>query len=99
MTTVDIDPVYLEYVKKKYEKGNLTQADVKLILSKGAELKESGFLGGTVLINRRTTFVLRLLPKSWLLVIERLIVSIPIINRLTCHGLYAVLEKSDVSAK
>ncbi|MCD4813055.1 methyltransferase domain-containing protein [bacterium] len=71
-----------------------TLSDLKLILPKGVVLKKAGYLGGTVLINRRTTFFLRVLPKSWLLGLERLVANVPVLNRLTCHGLYAVLEKN-----
>lgn len=70
-----------------------TRSDLKLILPANARLEESGYLGGTVLINRRTEFLLRCFPASWVRRLERLIARTPLINRLTCHDLYAVVSR------
>ena len=70
-----------------------TLPDLRLILPRGLRLEESGYLGGTVLINRRTTWMLRWLPArvgEWL---ERLAACVPILNQATCHGIYAVYRK------
>ncbi len=67
-----------------------TLDDLKLIVPDGISLEESGYLGGTVLINKRTIFMLSILPKGWPEALERLIANIPFLNRLTCHGIYAV---------
>ncbi len=70
-----------------------TLSDLKLIVPQGIKLEEAGYLGGTVLINKRTIFILSILPKGWPEVFERLIAFIPIINQFTCHGIYAVYRK------
>ena len=71
-----------------------TLSDLKLIIPKGIKLEESGFLGGTVLINKRTYPLLKILPKGWPEKLERLIAGIPLLNYFICHGIYAVYRKT-----
>jgi SAM-dependent methyltransferase len=68
-----------------------TLSEIKFVLPSGSRLKEKGYLGGTVLINRRTTRFLRWLPSSLAEKLERIIAVIPILNKYTCHGIFAIL--------
>lgn len=70
-----------------------TLSDLKLIQPKELKLEESGYIGGTVLINKRTIFMLSILPKGWSEVLERIIARIPLLNKFTCHEVYAVYSK------
>lgn len=70
-----------------------TRGDLRLIVPPGFRLEADGYLGGSVLINRRTAKLLRWLPSKWVEGLERLIAHTPLLNHYTCHGLYAVLRK------
>jgi len=70
-----------------------TQSDLKLIVPDGIKLEESGYIGGTVLINKRTDFLLGMLPRGWPETLERFITKVPLLNKFTCHGIYAVYRK------
>jgi 2-polyprenyl-3-methyl-5-hydroxy-6-metoxy-1,4-benzoquinol methylase len=67
-------------------------SEIKYILPSTTRLEETGYLGGTVLINRHTEFLLRWLPVRWAEKVERLVAATPLLNRLTCHGIYAVIR-------
>ncbi len=71
-----------------------TLSDLRLIMPPGLRLEVCGYLGGTVLINRWTTWLLRWLPARWAERLERFVALAPILNRLTCHGIYAVFRKA-----
>jgi 2-polyprenyl-3-methyl-5-hydroxy-6-metoxy-1,4-benzoquinol methylase len=71
-----------------------TLEDLKLIIPEGLRLEKSGYLGGTVLVNKRTIFTLKFLPVGWPRAIERFIAHVPLVNRFTCHGIYAVYRKA-----
>jgi 2-polyprenyl-3-methyl-5-hydroxy-6-metoxy-1,4-benzoquinol methylase len=70
-----------------------TLPDLKLIQPKELKLEESGYIGGTVLINKRTIFMLSILPKGWPEALERIIARIPLLNKFTSHEIYAVYSR------
>jgi len=71
-----------------------TLSELNLILPPNARLEEKGYLGGTVLINRRTDRFLRWMPGRWAEKLERMIAKTPLLNKYTCHGIYAVIRVS-----
>ncbi len=67
-------------------------SELPLILPPGTQLEESGYLGGSVLINRHTTRFLRWMPIAWAEGLERLMAHLPGVNAYTCHSIYAVIR-------
>ena len=71
-----------------------TRSDLRLLLPPQAVLEETGYLGGSVLLNRWTTFLLRPFPAGLGPALERLAAVLPWVNRRFSHGLYAVAVKA-----
>jgi SAM-dependent methyltransferase len=60
----------------------------------GFRLAESGYAGGCVLVNRFSYRLFKFLPASVLLRLVRLAAGLPLLGRLTCNNIYAVLERT-----
>ena len=70
-----------------------TQGGIRLIVPKNLQIIESGYLGGTIIINRYTYRLLKILPAFVISKLIRIGSSIPLFNRMTYNNIYAVLSK------
>jgi 2-polyprenyl-3-methyl-5-hydroxy-6-metoxy-1,4-benzoquinol methylase len=68
--------------------------DLKLLLPKNTKIKQAGYLGGTFIINHKTISLLKWMPRHWMENLERLVANLPLLNRYTCYGLYAIITKT-----
>ena len=71
-----------------------TLKEIKHIVPAGAKILESGYIGGTILINKYSQFFFKIFP-IWL--VEhgiRMLSGIPIINMKTFHNIYIILKKN-----
>jgi SAM-dependent methyltransferase len=72
--------------------------DIKLVTPIGTSIEECGYCGGTVLYNKITQPVMKIMPVRFLEVFCKLIAEIPIVNRTFCSNIYALLKKEDMAS-
>ena len=69
--------------------------ELPMIVPPGSEIVEQGYLGGTVLYNAIDQTLFRLLPADLVGRLIRLSAAVPLVNRLTCQNIYAVVRKNE----
>lgn len=67
--------------------------EIKYIVPKEAIIKEKGYSGGTILINKYSILFLKLFPLQLVECGIRILSRVPIINRMTFNNVYVILEK------
>jgi len=67
--------------------------EIKLIIPRNYRIISQGYLGGTILINRHNLFLLKIFPATRIPLILKFFSNLGIISNLTCHNLYAVIQK------
>ena len=63
------------------------------VVPQNARLIKSGYLGSTILINKYSHPLIRLVPLRMLEFFIRICTKVPIINRKTVENVFAILQK------
>jgi len=71
-----------------------TLDEINYIIPQSAKIIQSGYLGGTVLINKYSRHVLRILPLPLVEKTIRMLSRVPFMNKKTFYNIYAVVRKN-----
>lgn len=71
-----------------------TLQEVTSLIPQNAKIVESGYLGSSILLNRRTYKLFKIFPYGMFVGILNMLAKIPFINKKTFNNIYTVIQKT-----